>query len=93
MLIYTKYNEIFPLSTLCHLDLKGGGAATAAEASAAFRRSSEVWVDFCSCIKHHLVMRMVEGLFYISIFVYCHFVVFFLEKNPSFLVPVSINLS
>lgn len=37
-----KYNEILPLNTLGHLDLKSGEAATAAQASTGFRRSSEV---------------------------------------------------
>lgn len=85
MLIYAKYNEILPLSTFWHLDLKGGGATRAAPASTAFRRSSKVWVDFWSCIKHYLVIRMVEGVFWISIFVYRHFVVGSFEKTHLFL--------
>lgn len=74
MLIYTKYNDIRSRSTLWRLDLNGGEAAAAAQASTAFRRSLEARLDFWSCTQYHLVMGMVKNS---SVSLCCHVVVLF----------------
>lgn len=74
MLIYTKYDDILSLRTLWHLDLSGGEAATAAQASTAFRRSLEAWLDFWSRMQYHLVTGWWKNS---SVSLYCHLVVLF----------------
>lgn len=61
MLIYTKHTEIISLSTLWHLDLKDCEGATAAQISF-IPWSYNFWL-----IKYHVVVRMVEEKFCISV--------------------------
>lgn len=78
MLIYAKYIEMISLSTLWFLDLKDCEGATAAQVSMPFSRSLGLQMDFWSCIKYHMVLRMMgKKVLHVRLhlFIYCHSIV------------------